>query len=100
MAHARCCHEAVHHGEKILAIGGISSGKTAEEYDIRKDKWRPLPDLPISVENVRAVLVGDTALVVFDPTYGTHPNLSFGAMVFLGICSLAAYLLFRTGPKR
>lgn len=35
-----------------------------------------------------------------DLTYGTDPNLSFGAMIFLGICSLAAYLLFRRPPRR
>lgn len=34
-----------------------------------------------------------------DPAFGTQPNLPFGAMIFLGVCSIAAYLLFRTPPR-
>lgn len=35
-----------------------------------------------------------------DIHFGASPNLSFGAIVFFSICSLAAYLLFRTPPSR
>ncbi|MCB9639828.1 MAG: hypothetical protein H6728_13615 [Myxococcales bacterium] len=29
-----------------------------------------------------------------DLAFGNHPNFSYGAMVFLGICSMAAYIIF------
>lgn len=32
-----------------------------------------------------------------DLAFGNHPNHSYGTMVFLGICSMAAYLLFGRG---
>ncbi len=32
-----------------------------------------------------------------DIAFGNHPNLSYGTMVFLGICSMAAYILFGRG---
>lgn len=35
-----------------------------------------------------------------DSVYGMEPNLSFGAMIFLGVCTIAAYLLFRTPPRQ
>lgn len=34
-----------------------------------------------------------------DAVFGNQPNLPFGAMIFLGVCSMAAYLLFRTPPR-
>jgi N-acetylneuraminic acid mutarotase len=84
MAQPRSAFTAVAVGEKIHCIGGLE-GRVHEAYDVARDTWETLPDMPSGREHLASAVIGTTLYVMGgrhtgDPRDFQRTTRNFGAL--------------------